>query len=142
MTSNCIFFSQSLSHFSLFVLANQQMIVEEMNILNTVFLRFDNEKIYYPNSVLATKPISNFYRSPDMSDSFEFSIDFRTHLENIGALKEKIKKWVKWYFHFFLVFCVALNLVSHLIPYFFLPVPTILFNEFQVFRENIPVLAS
>ncbi|KAK6119692.1 hypothetical protein DH2020_046560 [Rehmannia glutinosa] len=71
------------------------MIVEEMNILTTVFLRFDNEKIYYPNSVLATKPISNFYRSPDMGDSLEFSIDFKTPLEKIGALKEKIKKYLE-----------------------------------------------
>ncbi|KAG9157054.1 hypothetical protein Leryth_009092 [Lithospermum erythrorhizon] len=69
-----------------------QMIVEEMNILTTVFLRYDNEKIYFPNTVLATKPISNFYRSPDMGDSLEFSIDFRTPMEKIGALKEKIKK--------------------------------------------------
>ncbi|GER32083.1 mechanosensitive ion channel protein 10 [Striga asiatica] len=69
-----------------------QMIVEEMNILTTVFLRYDNEKIFYPNSVLATKPISNFYRSPDMGDSLEFGIDFRTPLEKIGALKEKIKR--------------------------------------------------
>jgi len=67
------------------------MVVEEMNILTTVFLRYDNEMIYYPNSVLATKPISNFYRSPDMGDSFEFSIDFRTPVEKIGALKDKIK---------------------------------------------------
>lgn len=68
------------------------MIVEEMNILTTVFLRFDNEKIYYPNSVLAVKPISNFYRSPDMGDAFEFSVDYRTPVEKIGALKEKTKK--------------------------------------------------
>ena len=68
------------------------MIVEEMNILTTVFLRFDNEKVFYPNSALATKAISNFYRSPDMGDSLEFSIDFRTPVEKIGALKEKIKK--------------------------------------------------
>ncbi|KAH0748386.1 hypothetical protein KY290_027618 [Solanum tuberosum] len=72
-----------------------QMTVEEMNILTTVFLKFDNEKLYFPNSVLATKPISNFYRSPDMSDSFEFSIDFRTRLEKIGSLKEKIKKYLE-----------------------------------------------
>ncbi|KAK6786299.1 hypothetical protein RDI58_014824 [Solanum bulbocastanum] len=71
------------------------MTVEEMNILTTVFLKFDNEKLYYPNSVLATKPISNFYRSLDMSDSFEFSIDFRTRLEKIGFLKEKIKKYLE-----------------------------------------------
>ncbi|GKE55853.1 mechanosensitive ion channel protein 10-like protein [Tanacetum coccineum] len=69
-----------------------QLIVEEMNILTTVFLRYDNEKIYYPNSVLSTKPISNFYRSPDMGDSVEFSIDFATSIEKIGQLKEKIKK--------------------------------------------------
>ncbi|KAI3468074.1 hypothetical protein Pfo_024737 [Paulownia fortunei] len=77
------------------VIDGVQMIVEEMNILTTVFLKFDNEKIYYPNSVLATKPISNFYRSPDMGDSLEFSIDFKTPLEKIGTLKEKIRKYLE-----------------------------------------------
>lgn len=65
-----------------------------MNILTTVFLRYDNEKIFYPNSVLASKPISNFYRSPEMSDSIEFSVDFSTSVESIGALKAKIKGYV------------------------------------------------
>ncbi|KAK4372999.1 hypothetical protein RND71_008383 [Anisodus tanguticus] len=77
------------------VIDGVQMIVEEMNILTTVFLRFDNEKIFYPNSVLAVKPISNFYRSPDMGDSFEFSVDYRTPVEKIGALKEKVKKYLE-----------------------------------------------
>lgn len=67
------------------------MVVEEMNILTTVFLRYDNEKIFYPNSVLATKPISNFYRSPEMGDSVEFAVDFSTSLETIAALKARIK---------------------------------------------------
>ncbi|CAI9285408.1 unnamed protein product [Lactuca saligna] len=84
------------------VIDGVQMVVEEMNILNTVFLKFDNEKIYYPNSVLATKPISNFYRSPDMGDKVEFSIDFATPFEKIGLLKDKIKKYLEknpqlWY---------------------------------------------
>ncbi|KAG9132600.1 hypothetical protein Leryth_023062 [Lithospermum erythrorhizon] len=77
------------------VVGGVMMIVEEMNILTTVFLKFDNEKIYYPNSVLATKPISNYYRSPDMGDSVEFSIDFRTPMEKIGALKDKIKNYLE-----------------------------------------------
>ncbi|KAL6528820.1 hypothetical protein OROMI_028996 [Orobanche minor] len=77
------------------VIDGVQMIVEEMNILTTVFLKSDNEKIFYPNSVLATKPISNFYRSPDMGDSLEFCIDFRTPLEKIGSLKEGIKKYLE-----------------------------------------------
>ncbi|KAH7574437.1 hypothetical protein ACOSP7_008533 [Xanthoceras sorbifolium] len=74
------------------VIDGVQLLVEEMNILTTVFLKLDNEKIYYPNSVLATKPISNYQRSPDMSDTVEFSIDFTTPVEKIGLLKEKIKK--------------------------------------------------
>ncbi|CAK8561460.1 unnamed protein product [Lathyrus sativus] len=36
-----------------------QMVVEEMNILTTVFLRYDNLKITIPNSVLATKATQN-----------------------------------------------------------------------------------
>lgn len=68
-----------------------QMIVEEMNILTTVFLRYDNEKIYYPNSVLLTKPISNYRRSPDMADTIDFSIDVSTPVDNITAFKKAIQ---------------------------------------------------
>lgn len=67
------------------------MTVEEMNILTTVFLRYDNEKIYYPNAVLSTKPISNFYRSPNMGDSVGFAVDISTSVESIATLKSKIK---------------------------------------------------
>ena len=70
------------------------MVVEEMNILTTIFLRYDNEKIFYPNSVLATKPISNFYRSPEMSDTVEFAIDVSTSAASIVALKATIKGYV------------------------------------------------
>ncbi|XWS72395.1 hypothetical protein CRYUN_Cryun02cG0036500 [Craigia yunnanensis] len=69
-----------------------QLLVEEMNILTTVFLKLNNEKLYYPNTVLATKAISNYYRSPDMGDAIEFSIDFMTPAKTIGRLKEEIKK--------------------------------------------------
>lgn len=68
-----------------------QMIVEEMNILTTVFLRYDSEKIYYPNSILLTKPISNFRRSPEMGDAVDFSIDVSTSVEDVNALKKAIQ---------------------------------------------------
>nr|XP_043626266.1 mechanosensitive ion channel protein 10-like isoform X2 [Erigeron canadensis] len=68
-----------------------QVVVEEVNILTTVFLRYDNEKIFYPNSILATKAISNFNRSPEMSDSVEFDLDVSTSIDKILALKAKIK---------------------------------------------------
>ncbi|XP_057501580.1 mechanosensitive ion channel protein 10-like [Actinidia eriantha] len=77
------------------VIDGVQMIVEEVNILTTIFLRYDNEKIFYPNSVLATKAISNYYRSPEMGDSVEFSVDFSTSTETIVALKAKIKAYIE-----------------------------------------------
>ncbi|KAK4477253.1 hypothetical protein RD792_016467 [Penstemon davidsonii] len=71
-----------------------QMVVEEMNILTTVFLRFDNQKILYPNVTLATKAIGNFYRSPDMGDSVEFAVHIATPAEKIGIIKEKITSFI------------------------------------------------
>lgn len=81
-----------------------QYVVEEMNILTTVFLGDFNAKVWYPNSVLATKPITNYYRSPDMGDMFEFFIDITTTAEMIGKLKDGIGRWV---FHFRRVCSVA-----------------------------------
>ncbi|MCO5596545.1 hypothetical protein L7F22_050610 [Adiantum nelumboides] len=72
-----------------------QLIVEEMKILSTVFLKSDNEKVFYPNSVLAIKPISNLYRSPDMKDFLEFSVHISTPAEKITTLKERIAAYVE-----------------------------------------------
>ncbi|KAL1820739.1 hypothetical protein ACET3Z_015608 [Daucus carota] len=79
-----------------------QMVVEEMNILTTIFLRYDNQKIMYPNSVLATKPISNFYRSPDMGDAIDFCIHISTPVEKVATMKERITRYIEnrtdhWY---------------------------------------------
>ncbi|KAL6226755.1 hypothetical protein ACLB2K_000716 [Fragaria x ananassa] len=72
-----------------------QLIVEEMNILTTIFLKPDNEKVYYPNSVLATKAISNFYRSPEMGDAVEFAVDVSTTIDTIANMKTRIKTYLE-----------------------------------------------
>lgn len=71
------------------------MVVEEMNILTTVFLRYDNQKIMYPNSTLSTKSIGNYYRSPDMGDGVEFCIHISTPAEKIALMKQKITRQAK-----------------------------------------------
>ncbi|KMT13416.1 hypothetical protein BVRB_4g083710 [Beta vulgaris subsp. vulgaris] len=70
------------------------MVVEEMNILTTVFLKYSKEKVYYPNAVLATKSIGNFYRSPDQQDWLEFAIAYGTSMPKITKLKERIKRYM------------------------------------------------
>ena len=77
-----------------------QMVVEEMNILTTVFLRFDNQKVVYPNSLLWTKSIGNYYRSPDMGDGIEFSIHITTPAEKIMLIKQRITKYISLFTSF------------------------------------------
>ncbi|OAY53973.1 mechanosensitive ion channel protein 10 isoform X3 [Manihot esculenta] len=77
------------------VIDGVQMVVDEMNILTTTFLKNDGEKVYYPNSVLALKPISNLYRSPPMTDSLEFAISLRTPMQIINDLQDKITKYLE-----------------------------------------------
>ncbi|CAN6722439.1 unnamed protein product [Malus baccata var. baccata] len=79
-----------------------QMVVEEMNILTTVFLKFDNQKIIYPNSVLATKAIANYRRSPDMGDAIDFCVHISTPLERVATMKGRIQRYIEdkkdhWY---------------------------------------------
>ncbi|XP_019057406.1 PREDICTED: mechanosensitive ion channel protein 8-like [Tarenaya hassleriana] len=71
-----------------------QMVVEEMNILTTLFLRYDNLKILYPNSVLWQRAISNYYRSPDMGDSIEFCVHIATPAEKIAAIRQRISNYI------------------------------------------------
>ncbi|KAH9694542.1 Mechanosensitive ion channel protein 6 [Citrus sinensis] len=72
-----------------------QMIVEEMNVLTTVFLRYDNLKIIYPNGVLSTKPIHNFYQSPDMGDAIEFCVHITTPSEKIALMRQRIVGYIE-----------------------------------------------
>lgn len=65
-----------------------------MNILTTVFMRDDNQKVVYPNCLLATKPISNYYRSPDMRDAVDFCIHIATAMEKIAMMKDRITRYV------------------------------------------------
>lgn len=96
------------------------MVVEEMNILTTVFLRYDNQKIIYPNSILATKPIGNYYRSPDMGDAIDFCIHISTPVEKVAMMKERITGYVRAsiFLSFLINFRSSLwNLISRNIGY-------------------------
>ncbi|WCJ32323.1 Mechanosensitive ion channel family protein [Euphorbia peplus] len=79
-----------------------QMVVEEMNILTTVFLRYDNMKVTIANSVLAMKAISNYNRSPDMGDGVEFFVHIATPPEKIAVIRQRITSYIEnkkehWY---------------------------------------------
>ncbi|GAB4842507.1 hypothetical protein Ancab_012481 [Ancistrocladus abbreviatus] len=72
-----------------------EMEVKRMSILTTIFLKLSPpEEIFYPNSVLATKPIVNLKDAPDPSDAVELNLDGDTTKEDIEALKEEIANFL------------------------------------------------
>ncbi|GAB4842176.1 hypothetical protein Ancab_012134 [Ancistrocladus abbreviatus] len=72
-----------------------EMEVKRMNILTTIFLKMSpREETFYPNSVLATKPIVNLKGEPDPSDSVELNLDCATEKSKIDALKDKIRHFL------------------------------------------------
>ncbi|XP_010061130.2 mechanosensitive ion channel protein 6 [Eucalyptus grandis] len=71
------------------------MFVEEMNILTTVFRKLDNLKIRHPNSVLATKAISNYNRSTEMVEIINFCLHISTPMGKINKLKKRIERDVE-----------------------------------------------
>ncbi|KAH7365103.1 hypothetical protein KP509_18G009100 [Ceratopteris richardii] len=91
------------------VVEGQTMLVEEMNVLNTVFLGPTNEKIYFPNSLLSLKVISNYYRSPDQGDAVDFQVSMSTPLEKLGLLKERMQHYFdslpQFYYPEFRIIC-------------------------------------
>ncbi|KAH7291727.1 hypothetical protein KP509_29G031000 [Ceratopteris richardii] len=76
------------------VIDGTQLVVEEMNILSTLFVRNNGERIWYPNSLLGTKYIFNYSRTPDVGDSFEFCIDASTPSEKLAIMKDRVAKYL------------------------------------------------
>lgn len=72
------------------IIDNEQLVVQEIWLTKTVFLKENNEKVNYLNSALITKSISNLNRSSELMDTFEVLVSGTTSPETIAALKLKI----------------------------------------------------
>ncbi|GLT29703.1 hypothetical protein SLA2020_045500 [Shorea laevis] len=73
----------------------EEMAVEKINLSTTVFRKGSKEKIIYPNSVLTTMPIKNFYcGTVDVKDSLEFTIEGNTTDDQLEKLYEDIKGYM------------------------------------------------
>lgn len=71
-----------------------QLVVEEIGLISTVFLKNNNEKVICLNSVLLTKSISNLNRTSDLRVALELLVSGTTSSETISALKRQIDEYV------------------------------------------------
>ncbi|KAJ3178978.1 hypothetical protein HDU87_003247 [Geranomyces variabilis] len=77
------------------VIDAQNLLVEEVGVLTTVFKRMDGQLIYAPNTLVSQKLITNLRRSSDQSEAIEVQIDFNTPEDRIRLLRERLVEFVK-----------------------------------------------
>ncbi|KAI3637585.1 hypothetical protein MIR68_004234 [Amoeboaphelidium protococcarum] len=74
---------------------NNNYIVKELGILYTVLEKWDGQVIYSPNSVLATKDITNVRRSPNQIETVEVHLAYDTSAELIQTFRQKLNEYVQ-----------------------------------------------
>ena len=76
-------------------ISKQQLTVEHISLLFSVFRRVDNHKlVQIPNTVLNQNWIENISRSKAMRERVNMYISFDTSLDDINALKAEMEKFV------------------------------------------------
>ncbi|KAI8374423.1 Mechanosensitive ion channel-domain-containing protein [Radiomyces spectabilis] len=73
---------------------DQFLLVHNMGLMGTVFIRGDGQTVYAPTTVLMTKLISNVRRSGNMGETVIINIDFRTGTDRLHLLHERLQAWV------------------------------------------------
>jgi small-conductance mechanosensitive channel len=71
------------------------MVVDDVGLLTTTFLRTDGQLIYAPNIVLSSKFIHNIRRSQNMNETIEIQVDFYTPHEKITELARRLEQFLE-----------------------------------------------
>ncbi|KAF7725863.1 hypothetical protein EC973_009195 [Apophysomyces ossiformis] len=76
------------------IIDDQYLLVHNLGIMGTVFIRGDGQTVYAPTQVLMTKLISNVRRSGDMGENVVINVDFNTGTDQIYKLRDRLADWV------------------------------------------------
>lgn len=73
----------------------ENLIVTEINVLSTKFIKFDGLYVIIPNNVLNTKSITNVRRSALLSESFYIDVKYDTPTTSLEKLKYNISFFLR-----------------------------------------------
>lgn len=77
------------------VIGAENLIVQNIEIFTTTLVKWDGVKVYWPNSILATKDIENIRRSACQSETIDISIGSSTSTDRLWELKKQLTEYVK-----------------------------------------------
>ncbi|KAF8343007.1 uncharacterized protein EI90DRAFT_3143512 [Cantharellus anzutake] len=73
----------------------ENLVVKKMGLFATTFTRADGTQVYYFNSQLFVKFISNVRRSEKMFENLRIQVNWRTPLEKLDQLDKCINHWIE-----------------------------------------------
>lgn len=73
----------------------ENLVVSEINVLSTTFIKYDGLYVIIPNNVLNTKSITNIRRSTFLSESFYIDIRYDTPAASLEKLKYNVSLFLK-----------------------------------------------
>lgn len=73
----------------------ENLVVSEMNVFSTAFIKFNGSILYISNAVLASKTITNVRRSGMMLEAHVLAVNADTELGKLGMFKMGITKWIR-----------------------------------------------
>ncbi|KAF9531655.1 Mechanosensitive ion channel-domain-containing protein [Crepidotus variabilis] len=76
------------------VVSKETYTVKEIRLLSTIFLDGNNTLVQAPNSQLNTLFIQNIRRSPQMSETFTFDVNYSTTFEDLENLRVKMLEFI------------------------------------------------
>jgi len=77
------------------MIATQTYTVKEIRLLSTVFLDANSGVVQAPNNQLNTLFIQNMRRSPQMSETFTFNVNYATTFEDLERLRARMLAFVE-----------------------------------------------
>lgn len=73
----------------------ENLVVSEMNVFSTTFIKFNGSVLYVSNSVLLCKTITNIRRSGMLLEVLRLSISADTDMGRLGMFRVGLSNWVK-----------------------------------------------
>ena len=65
--------------------------MEEIGLVTTTLIRWDNAKMYFPNSHLLASPLQNVSRSYNYWESLSLAVDITLTQPQFSAVAERVK---------------------------------------------------
>lgn len=69
--------------------------VQRVDLLTTVFRRWNCQELYYANHILITQPITNLARSPDQWERVDFVLPSRVGEEQLDLIRDRLSEFFR-----------------------------------------------